>query len=53
MMSEGGDPLSLPFTSKIEQSPSVAQTDRRDFIYFIFFFFTSLASKERAYFCIL
>ena len=47
MMSEGGDPLSLPFTSKTGQSHSVSakQTDE--------LFFTLLASKERTYFGIL
>ena len=47
MISEDGDPLSLPFTSKTGQSHSVAQN--RQF----FFFFTLLASKERTYFGIL
>ena len=48
MMSEGGDPLSLPFTSKTGQSHSVAQNRQTSF-----FFFTLLASKERTYFGIL
>ena len=33
MMSEGGDPLSLPFTSKTGQYHSVTQ-NRDEFIYF-------------------
>ena len=45
MMSEGGDPLSLPFTSKTGQSHSVAQKQTDEC-----FFFTSLASKQRTYF---
>ena len=44
MMSEGGDPLSLLFTSKTGQSHSVVH---------VFFFFFLLASKETKYFGIL
>ena len=47
MMSEGDDPLSLRFTSKTGPSHSVAQNRQASF------FFTLLASKERAYFGIL
>ena len=47
MMSEGGDPLSLPFNSKTGQSHSAAQNRQT------IFFFTLLASKERTYFGIL
>ena len=46
MMSEGGDPLSLPCTSKTGQSHSVAQNRQSTFLFL-------LASKERAYFGIL
>ena len=47
MMSEGGDPLSLPFTYKTGQSHSVAQNrqTRFSFFFFFFFFFTLLASS--------
>ena len=47
MMSEGGDPLSLPFISKTGQSHSVAQSRQTSLI------FNLLASKERTYFGIL
>ena len=47
MMSEGGDHLGLPFTSKTGQSHSVAQNRRTSL------FFTLLASKEKTYFGIL
>ena len=47
MMSEGGDLLSLPFTSKTGQSLSVAQSRQTRFF---FFFFTLQASKERTNF---
>ena len=46
VMSECGDPLSLPFTSKTGQSHSVAQNRQTSV-------FSSLASKERTYFGIL
>ena len=56
-LSEGVDPLSLPFTSKTGQSHSVAQKNRQTvlFIYLFFFFlcFTLLGSKEMTYFDIL
>ena len=48
MMSEVGDPLSLPFTPKTMQPHSVAQNRQTSF--FFFFFFRLLASKERTYF---
>ena len=47
MMSEGDDPLNLPFTSKTRQSHSVAQNRQTSFL------FTLLAAKERIYFGIL
>ena len=47
MMSEGGDPSSLSFTSKTGQSHFVAQNRHTSF------FFSLLASKERIYFGIL
>ena len=55
MMSEGGDPLSLHFTSKTGQSHSVAENRQASFFFFFFFFFffSLLASKERTYFGIL
>ena len=49
MMSEGGDPLSLPFTSKTGQSHSVAQNRQTSFLFVCLFYFT----KERTYFHIL
>ena len=51
MMSEGGDPLNLPFTSKTGQSHSVAQN--RPISLLFCFFLLYLASKERTYFGIL
>ena len=47
MISEGGDPLSLPFTSKTGQSHSVAQNRHASYS------FTLLALKERTFFGIL
>ena len=44
MMSEGADPLSLPFTSKTEQCHSVAENRQTSFS------FTLLASTEKTYF---
>ena len=43
IMSEGGDPLNLPFISKTGQSHFVAQNRQTSF-------FTLLACKGRAYF---
>ena len=49
-MSEGGHPLSLPFTSKTGQSHSVAQNRLTSCCCY---FFTLLASKGMTYFGIL
>ena len=48
MMSEGCDPLSLPFTFKTGQSHSVVQNRQTSF-----FFVALLAPKERTHFRIL
>ena len=54
MMSEGGDPLSLPFTSKTGQSQSVAQNRQASFSYitsikrkYIFWHFIDIISDFR------
>ena len=39
MMSEGGDPLSLPLASETGQSHSVVQNRQTIFFFFFFFFF--------------
>ena len=46
MMSEGGDPLSLPLTSKTGQSHSVAQNRQTSFFFFFFFFFFTLLASS-------
>ena len=50
MVSEGGDPLCLPFTSKTEQSHSVAQNRQTSSFVFFFFFFTSIKGHILAFY---